>query len=297
MVNSEKNKGYTLVSHPEWGFLQAEPTPTIDEVRRYYLEEFYSASNSFNDSDLEIQERDKEWYDLCRLRVLENVREVIGSNIQGKVLLDIGCGWGHALEFFRKQGLECYGIEPCEPAVEYCRKRGLNVLLGDLDEAKFHEKSFDIVTLFNVLEHLPDPVLALRKIFEILRPGGILVVDVPNEFNPLQIAGRDLHQTGNWWVAPPAHLNYFNPETLSRLISGLGYVVKIVESSFPLEIFLLFGENYVGNPDIGRKCHEKRMAFEMNLHRLGKGQLLHQIYQSFAKIGIGRQVTVYAAKS
>ena len=74
----------------------------------------------------------------------------------------------------------------------------------------------------------------------------------------------------------------------------MGYEVKISESSFPLELFLLFGDNYVKDLKLGSLCHKKRVAFEQNLRSQGKSKFLKKFYRTLANLNLGRQVTVYA---
>src|SRR3546814_3286306 len=85
-------------------------------------------------------------------------------------------------------------------------------------------------------------------------PGGLLVIDVPNDFNEWQQVSRAAHDLDEWWVAPPAHLNYFSPSSLRAMLEGEGYDVRSLRSSFPLEMFLLMGDRYVGDAslEIGR---------------------------------------------
>jgi hypothetical protein len=127
-----------------------------------------------------------------------------------------------------------------------------------------------------------------------LAPGGILVIDVPNEFNAFQLCAQKVHRLDPWWIAPPAHLNYFSAPTLKSLLAGVGYRVERMESSFPIEMFLLFGHNYVGDGALGRKCHEQRMAFELNLRRHGAAKVLREFYRSLAELNLGRQIVAYA---
>jgi len=122
----------------------------------------------------------------------------------------------------------------------------------------------------------------------------MIIIDVPNEFNVFQMAGRDIHGLSDWWVAPPAHLNYFSRDTLHNLLEGCGYEVKLAEASFPLEMFLLFGDCYVGNSSLGKQCHMKRVEFENNLRRLGHDGKLRDFYQALAGLNLGRQVKIYA---
>jgi SAM-dependent methyltransferase len=211
-------------------------------------------------------------------------------------VLDVGCGWSQALLYFASKGIECYGFDPAPEAIEYGQKKGLNVKVAGMDRMNvFEDKKFDVVMLINVLEHLANPVEILEEIrSQVLKSSGMIIIDVPNEFNVFQTAGRDVHGLTDWWVAPPAHLNYFSKDTLVNLLEGTGYSVQLAEASFPLEMFLLFGDCYVGDGKLGKECHQKRVAFEKHLRKLGHSETLHNFYQSLAELNLGRQITAYA---
>lgn len=292
------NGEYKLVPNPKYGFLEVKPTPSAEVITKYYADEFYSGEyKKFNNSDLKVQLEDKDFYDGKWNDIYENLKDLKKDGVSGADLLDIGCGWAQALLFFKKKGLNCYGLDPAKEAVDYGKKMKLNVVHSGVTEIDaFNGKKFDIITLFNVFEHLADPIEVLSKIKKILKSKGLLVIDVPNEFNLFQTAGRDANNLKDWWVAPPAHLNYFSAETLTKLLEGEGFKVKNAESSFPLEMFLLFGDNYVKDPKIGRICHKKRTSFEINLRKQGKSKELRKFYQALAKINLGRQITVFATK-
>ena len=121
-----------------------------------------------------------------------------------------------------------------------------------------------------------------------------MVIDVPNEFNEFQLTGRDTHKLNDWWIAPPNHLNYFSRDSLVNLLEKFDFEVKICEASFPLEMFLLFGDNYVKDGKLGSSCHKKRVAFEQNLRKQGKTKFLKKFYRTLANLNLGRQVAVYA---
>ena len=292
-----KNITKSLVAHPQFGFLQFKPTPTPEEITAFYANEFYSGEyKNFNDSSLEVQMDDREFYEGGWTDMAFHISKVLGRPLRNLSLLDVGCGWSQALIFFADKGMQCYGFDPAPEAIRYGLGKGLTVKHAGMTRMDvFENKKFDVVMLKNVLEHLANPVEVLEEIREkVLKPSGLIVIDVPNEFNAFQTAGRDLHKLEDWWVAPPGHLNYFSKDTLVGLLEGTGYEVKIAEASFPLEMFLLFGECYVGNGVIGRQCHQRRVAFEANLRKLGYEDKLHEFYQALAQINLGRQITVYA---
>ena len=278
-----------------FGFYQVTPTPSAEEITKFYADEFYTGEyKNFNDSSLEVQINDKNFFEGRWNDIYKNFLEINKNIKNGDTILDVGCGWAQALLFFKDKGFDCYGFDPAIEAVEYGCRKGLKIKHAGLDGMNvFDDKKFDMVTMFNVLEHLADPVNSIKQIKEILKPNGILAIDVPNEFNDFQTAGRDVHGLNDWWIAPPNHLNYFSKDSLVNFLQSLGFSVEISESSFPLEMFLLFGENYVKDGELGSQCHKKRVLFEENLRKHGKTKTLSKFYRALADLNLGRQISVF----
>jgi len=290
-----KNK-YLIKKNKKFGFYQISPTPSKEDVDKYYEEEFYSTKKYFNNSSLKVQLEDKEFFD-SRWKNMYSKFNSFSKKKKNISMLDVGCGWAQSLIYFKNKGYKCYGFDPSKEAVEYALKKNIAAKQSFLEGMNvFGNKKFDIVTLVNVLEHLRDPVKALVQIKNILKPGGIIFIDVPNDFNDFQIVGAKVHKMKNWWIAPPRHLNYFSNKTLSKLLKSLGYKILLSEASFPIEMFLLFNDNYVLNRNLGKKCHKKRIFFEKNLIKFGKENVLNKFYQALAKLNLGRQVSIYAKK-
>src|SRR5207237_833465 len=161
------NSQYQVKPHPIYGFLQIHPTPSQDEIAKFYAEEFYTNYPRFNASALDAQVTDREWLNACRGELCDSLREILGRELTGLSVLDIGCGWGEALLYFQTQGLSCHGFDPAREAVEYASKMGLDVRHAGVETMNvFNDRRFDVVCLFNVLEHLADPVAALEEIKE-----------------------------------------------------------------------------------------------------------------------------------
>ena len=286
-----------LERNPEFGFLQVRPTPSPEEITAYYTKEFYSTSyGSLNNSAIEVQVADKDFHDAHREDICANIESVSGREISGLDVLDVGCGWAQTLLYMRQRGARCFGFDPAPSAVEYALSQGLDVRRAGMENLMvFPDRRFDVVMLLNVLEHLADPVDVMRQIkSDLLKPGGVLVVEVPNEFNAFQVCGQRVHRLPEWWVSPPAHLNYFSNDTITALLRGTGFSVEHTESAFPMELFLLFGENYVQDREIGKRCHQQRMAFERNLRDQGRGDVLREFYASLARQNLGRQIIAFA---
>lgn len=131
-------------------------------------------------------------------------------------VLDIGCGTGELLEQVRKSGNpNVLGIEPSIQAARVAREnRGLDVRTGTLEQCALPDASIDTVLISHVLEHLPSPRVTLREVDRILRPGGAVVIWVPNAASvPAKVLGR-------YWMGwdVPRHLYAFTPGSLHRLI-------------------------------------------------------------------------------
>ena len=97
-----------LEKHPEYGFLQYKPTPTPEQITEFYANEFYSGDyKNFNDSSLEVQMEDREFFEGEWADISDHITGVLNKPLSDLSLLDVGCGWSQALLFFVKKGIDC----------------------------------------------------------------------------------------------------------------------------------------------------------------------------------------------
>lgn len=154
-------------------------------------------------------------------------------------LLDVGCGRGQFLLLARKRGWDVVGTEIAEAAAAAARARGLLVRLGSLTTADLPESSFDIVTFWNVLDFMPDPVEQMRAAKKALTPGGLLVARVSNL--AFQSAAYRASRLLRWWPRVAASLakQYvftqisFNARTLRWTLERAGFGRAEVANSLP----------------------------------------------------------------
>lgn len=131
----------------------------------------------------------------------------------GRRVLDVGCGYGHFVDVALQAGFEVMGIEVSESAVSVCRSFSLPVVQMDIFSPELERESYDICTLFEVLEHVPEPAKILARAEELLRPGGVLYLTTPN------FACLDRRFLGEGWrVVNREHLTYFEPKTLRETV-------------------------------------------------------------------------------
>ena len=185
------------------------------------------------------------------------------------------------------------GVEPSREAYIYSKGLGINISNIYLNENNYRQLGkFDVVHMHEVLEHLPDPKNMLQLAKKILNPGGLICIVSPNDFNPLQVAFVESSKSVEWWISPPEHINYFTHNSACALLEKQGFEIVDKTSTFPLEMFLLMGDNYVGNNNVGSRIHFKRASFELNLLATGKDPLRRKLYRKFAEIGIGREFCI-----
>lgn len=148
-------------------------------------------------------------------------------------LLEVGCGTGHFLRAAAAAGFEASGTEVSASAIARLRKEGFHVLEGDLPSLGLAEASFDAVVLFEVIEHLADPLTYLAEARRLLRAGGVLLLTTPN-FDSL--SRRLLAE--RWRVVDPEHLVLFTTDGLRRALHRVDLHVSRIESRNldPLEI-------------------------------------------------------------
>jgi 2-polyprenyl-3-methyl-5-hydroxy-6-metoxy-1,4-benzoquinol methylase len=132
---------------------------------------------------------------------------------QSNKIIDVGCGNGHFLKVALQRGWEVYGTEYTDEAIAQCQAKGIKMQQGELNPKHYAPESFDIITSFEVLEHINTPHQEITNFHAILRKGGLVYLTTPN-FN--SVSKHLLKE--NWSVVEyPEHLSYYTPKTLKRL--------------------------------------------------------------------------------
>ena len=144
-------------------------------------------------------------------------------------LLDLGCGAGAFIRLMQARGFKAVGAELAAPVASHAREQGLDVITADAEGAiatyRAQGRSFDVITMIHAFEHLPYPLKVLKALQAILKPRGLVAINVPNVRFPLarldQIFGSDM---GGIWD-PVGHFNYFSLRSLSNVLGNAGYDV------------------------------------------------------------------------
>lgn len=243
-------------------------------------------------------EEDAGWWDLVYAERLASIEGWwTKGGVQTGRLLDVGSGPGTFLVSARRRGWHVVGVEPAQQAWAYSVQRfGLDVKWAPLETAvNTGLGRFDAIHLGEVLEHVVDPLPFLSLVVDLLLPGGVLCVVVPNDYSIFQQA---LRRSGfdPWWLAPPHHLNYFTAKSLHALVRKCGLAVCDVFGTFPMEFFLFCGMNYVADATLGRQAHAMRKRFEIAMEEGGLGNVKREFYRALGLRGLGREIVLFAKK-
>jgi 2-polyprenyl-3-methyl-5-hydroxy-6-metoxy-1,4-benzoquinol methylase len=207
------------------GSVYQDPLPKESELSAFYPELYWWEAESGPPCGgtrflSRLEETYREFVARDHVRFLE--RCAGRGSSEGRPLLDIGCGSGTFLSLARRRGFACCGMDASDRAAALARKQyGLDVRQGSVGAAIWEERSFDFVTMFHVLEHLADPGAGLRYARRLLKPGGSLIVQVPNVASYQARAFRQ-----RWYgIDVPRHVVNFTPPALELLLRKTGYEI------------------------------------------------------------------------
>jgi 2-polyprenyl-3-methyl-5-hydroxy-6-metoxy-1,4-benzoquinol methylase len=202
---SVSGESFSLLLNEEYQLLKTHPQPTLDRLGMYYEFDDYI---SHTDGKRTLFEK---MYHFIKRRAIKNKLRLIEQHqpVKGKIL-DIGAGTGDFLLEAKNKNWETVGVEPNEKAKLIAIKKG--VLFADTIE-KLESNSFDVITLWHVLEHVPDVVHQVAELKRLLKPSGTLIIAVPN------FKSFDAKYYKTFWAAydVPRHLWHFSKTAIEKL--------------------------------------------------------------------------------
>jgi 2-polyprenyl-3-methyl-5-hydroxy-6-metoxy-1,4-benzoquinol methylase len=283
------------------GYYRLDPVPSDKELTRFYESRYYDLIRKGGRAPElrrlseggSVAQQEREWlHDGMYRDIDETLKEIAPAKSR---VLDIGAGTGDFVRFMRESGHDAEGIEPAQEPSDAARKRGLPIHTATLSSwasDPSNAGTADVVVMLNVLEHVPDPELMLAQIRTLLSPGGLVVIRVPNDFSEMQDAAQRKLKKEPWWICAPDHINYFSVQSLQSFLANSGMQTVYAMTDFPMEFFLLMGDDYTGDAAAGSAVHQKRVQFELAL----PSPLRRKLYAALASVGIGRNVMAFARK-
>ncbi|GAB3320676.1 class I SAM-dependent methyltransferase [Hymenobacter humi] len=298
----------------EFGFYEIKQKPTPEELSDYYAQRYYQENLTTYQASYPPEELEHiEGKLKLRHWVLGDLRSQSTSatdstaaeatnlaQLSGGTFLDIGCGEGWALDYFKRQGWEVLGLdfssfslEKFHPALRTRLRTG--DLYEELEKLTQAGQQFDVLWLDNVLEHVLEPADLLRLCRALVTPNGVLMVDVPNDFSALQ---QHLLESGHidrpFWVVLPDHLSYFNQTGLRNLAAATGWRVSKIIGDQPIDLNLLNpATNYVMDRAAGKAAHRARVEQDNLLLRTASLRAIAAYYEAMAGVGLGRSIVAF----
>jgi len=220
-----ENGFYNLLICPKCRLGKTDPFPEEKHMKELYSSTIYRDHES---RFIHLGEKGIRIFRKFRQKRIERI-------VQKGRILDIGCGRGVFLSLMKESGWEAFGLELNEETAWYARNvLGLDVRTDSLVDAQFDDTFFDVITLWHVLEHLPDPLLTIEECRRILKPGGLLIIAIPN-FDSLQaiISGK------HWFhLDLPYHLYHFTHKNLDLFLRKFSLrIIKVKQFSLEFNPF------------------------------------------------------------
>lgn len=223
---------FELHHNPEYDLLITFPKPNLEDLPRYYESEDYI---SHTDGKRTLFEKA---YHLVKSIALKNKVKLINAQSEKGTLLDIGAGTGEFLVVAQKDGWQTTGIEPNSKAKAIAEQKGVHFAT---DLASLESHSFDVITMWHVLEHVPNLEEYLVELHRLLKPQGTILIAVPN------FKSFDALFYGKYWAAfdVPRHIWHFSKTSIEKLFAHQSmYLAAVLPMKFDSFYVSLLSEKY-----------------------------------------------------
>ena len=223
---------FELVHDTDSDFLKTFPQPKIEELPKYYeSQEYISHTDEKRGLISSLYQLVKKWSLQKKAKLILQQHGEVGS------LLDVGAGTGDFLKVAKEKGWQVHGMEPNKNAANLALEKGID-LKASLND--FEGKQFDVVTLWHVLEHIPDLEETILKLAALVKPQGALIIAVPN------FKSFDARYYGKFWAAydVPRHLWHFSKESMKNLFAENFQLKNIEPMIFDSFYVSLLSEKY-----------------------------------------------------
>ncbi|MEL1246064.1 class I SAM-dependent methyltransferase [Flavobacterium sp. DGU11] len=231
--HSVSGEEFELLLDEELQLLKTHPQPSHENLGRYYESDDYISHTDGKRSLFE-----KLYHTVKQKALRDKIKLITGFQSQKGKLLDIGAGTGDFLAVAKTNGWDTTGIEPSDKAKGIAIAKGVT-FADSLSIIKDH--SFDVITMWHVLEHVPDVELQITELKRILQPDGVIFIAVPN------FKSYDAEYYGEFWAAydVPRHLWHFSKTAIEKLFARQGVeLIKILPMKFDSFYVSLLSEKY-----------------------------------------------------
>lgn len=283
-----------IVELNKYNFYEVINKPSEQELNEYYSNKYYQ--NNAGSYDKQYTNEEIQYFNnkiAEKYFIINKLLKIESNNIP--TILDIGCGEGWTLNFFKNLNWNVTGIDFSDNGCKNHNPHLIeNLITGDIYEnisKLITNNKFDVIWLDNVLEHVINPKDLLEKCRLLIKENGVLIIEVPNDFSVLQnyLISNNIVEN-EFWIALPDHLSYFNKDGLNNLANDAGWHSKFLMSDSPIDFNLLNeNTNYIKDRTKGKSCHFSRVKTDNLIHSISVEKAV-TYYNSLAELGLGRQI-------
>ncbi len=223
---------FELIYDSELDFLKTSPQPKLEDLPKYYeSQDYISHTDETRGLFSRLYQLVKKWSLQKKLKLIFQLNSGIGS------LLDVGAGTGDFLKVAKEKGWQVQGMEPNKNALKLAAEKGIELKSSLYD---FEGTQFDVITLWHVLEHIPNLDETIIELSKLVKPHGTLIIAVPN------FKSFDAKHYGKFWAAfdAPRHLWHFSRKSIQKLFSANFQLEKIEPMIFDSFYVSLLSEKY-----------------------------------------------------
>ena len=259
---------FQLLINNEFGYLETSPQPSSEKLPKYYKSEDY-----ISHTDTKRNLFEKVYHLIRQISLKRKIKLINLFSSEDKKLLDVGCGTGDFLQIAQQNNWKVSGIEPNEDARQIANSKTNKSVYNIEQLLEFPKQSFDVISLWHVLEHLPNLEEQISVLKSLLKENGRLIIAVPN------YKSYDAMYYKNFWAAfdVPRHLWHFSQESISKLFSKEN--MKVVEThpmKFDSYYVSLLSEKY--KPGWMNIFSAFRIGFTSNMKAKRSGEYSSLIY-------------------
>lgn len=243
---------YRIVQCKQCGLIYLNPRPSKEKMASFYPENYLPFKKA------SIEEEDSSLLKWARRQKYNKMSRTIKAFFKDEpgALLDVGCSTGLFLNHMAQKGWIVTGVEPNFQAAQYAKNRfGLNVINDTIESASLPETAFDVITYWDVMEHVYDPMAVFSKTNQLLKDNGLLLINFP----PAESFAR--HKFKDNWIGydPPRHLYVFSRETMKAYLVRNGFeILRWANVLSPFFAYVISLNKYHSDNDAGlRKLTEK----------------------------------------
>ena len=214
---SVSEEHFDLLMDDNLQLLKTSPQPNLDDLPHYYESEDYISHTDHKRSLFE-----KVYHTIKRKAIRDKVKLIEYWQNEKGVILDIGAGTGDFLAEARRQNWKAVGMEPSEKAKALAKQKGI-CIIDNYQDLEIH--FFDVITMWHVLEHVPDVEFQIKELKRLLKPDGTIIIAVPN------FKSYDANHYGKYWAAydVPRHLWHFSKTSMEKLFAKENLKLKKVQ--------------------------------------------------------------------